>query len=411
MEKLKVGVFFADSSIECGGTFIYANGLINMLLKDPRVEKLVIFYSKEQLEYIRKLANTAEKVVLVLVNVRGSKINNVFYKICNLCDIVSEIFPIRRLENILKKVTCWISPYRRIFERAGIDIIHVPSQTAPVYGIKCPVVITMHDMQELHYPEFFTAQERVFRAVHYKRSIEQSDLVVVSVEQIKNDVLKYFKVPSSKVHVCPLPFAEEWFQDSRWTKAEELRGKYNLFNRFILYPAMTWEHKNHLRLIKSLYLLKQQGITVHLVCTGKKTDHYFQIEKEIRNLGLDQQVSFLGLVPEDDLIGLYKITDLVVIPTLYEAESQPFFEAMRYEVPVICSNVTSLPESMGQKEFVFNPYNEQEMAELVRKGIFDAEFRQRNIVNLRQRKLYYQSIHSADNFLNAYFYVKSHFAW
>jgi len=92
VEKLKVGVFFADSSIECGGTFIYANGLINMLLKDPRVEKLVIFYSKEQLEYIRKLANTAEKVVLVLVNVRGSKINNVFYKICNLCDIVSEIF-------------------------------------------------------------------------------------------------------------------------------------------------------------------------------------------------------------------------------------------------------------------------------------------------------------------------------
>ena len=78
------------------------------------------------------------------------------------------------------------------------------------------------------------------------------------------------------------------------------------------------------------------------------------IEK-ISELNLSEAVHFLGIVPEEDLISLYKNSSLVVIPTLYEAGSGPLYEAMRYQVPVICSNVTSLPDTVSNDEFLFDP--------------------------------------------------------
>ncbi len=102
---------------------------------------------------------------------------------------------------------------------------------------------------------------------------------------------------------------------------------------------------------------------IDLVCTGNKTEYFKTIQSVIDELDLSKAVHFLGIVSEEDLIGLYKNARLVVIPTLYEAGSGPLYEAMRYGIPVVCSNVTSLPETVGNSEFVFNPNNLEEMTD------------------------------------------------
>ena len=91
------------------------------------------------------------------------------------------------------------------------------------------------------------------------------------------------------------------------------------------------QHKNHINLIAALNKIKKLGTEVNLVCTGNKTDFYSEVEKKITEFRLKDSIKFLGIVPEEDLIGLYKNSELVVIPTLYEAGSGPLYEAMRYK--------------------------------------------------------------------------------
>ena len=404
----RIGVLLANSSMDVGGVFVYANGLINMLLNEQRVEQLVIFYSANQKDLAAKIAQRSGKVSLILVDVQAKPWKNCWAKAYNLCDGFYEAFDTFPFgKNFFRGLTRRMNPYRDLFDKAGLDLVHVPFQIAPVYGIATPVVITMHDVQEMHFPQFFTPQDRIKRAIAYKRSIEQSDHIIVSMQHIKLDILKYFKAPESKVSVCPLPFAQEWFQDTEVADSTLLKGKYGLKDPFILYPAMTWEHKNHRELIRAVHLLKEQGVLVQLICTGKKTEYYARIDALVKELGLESQVSFLGLVPESDLIGLYRSTNLVVIPTLYEAESQPFFEAMRYEAPVIASNVGALPECMNDVAFTFDPYQASEIAALIKKGCFDGAFRKRNIDNLRRRKAFYQQMKAPEAFLTAYQHART----
>ena len=196
-------------------------------------------------------------------------------------------------------------------------------------------------------PENFLAGERLHRALNGKKAVDESDHIIVSFNHVKEDVKKFFKLNNEMVSVCPPPFHEEWFVNKSGTSAEDLITKYGLNDKFILYPAATWEHKNHLALFKALSLLKEKNNIVHLICTGNKTEYYYKLMASAKEYGIEGQVKFLGIVSEEDLLGLYKLTSLVVIPTTYEAGSGPLYEAMRYSIPVICSNVTSLPESIG----------------------------------------------------------------
>ncbi|MBE0570261.1 MAG: glycosyltransferase, partial [Ignavibacteriaceae bacterium] len=80
----------------------------------------------------------------------------------------------------------------------------------------------------------------------------------------------------------------------------------------------------------------------------------------------------------------------------------PLYEAMRYGIPVVCSNVTSLPETMGSSEFMFNPNNSEEMLTRIKKGLFDEEFRKRNVQNSRDRMKILEKNNYAECFLNTY---------
>ena len=184
--------------------------------------------------------------------------------------------------------------------------------------------------------------------------------------------------------------------------AEDLIKKYGLNDKFILYPAATWKHKNHLTLFKALSLLKENNNIVQLICTGNKTEYYYELMTSAKEYGIENQVKFLGIVSEEDLLGLYKLTSLVVIPTTYEAGSGPLYEAMRYSIPVICSNVTSLPESIGNDEFTFNPDNHQRIAELILIALIDEEFRKYNIENSKSRLEFFKKQDYLSNFLASY---------
>ncbi len=402
---MKIGFYIHHSTIKAGGIFTYSIGILKLLLASEKIEKIYLIYSPEIRNDLSEIIKN-KKVELIEINRNAFYIKFPFMISYFLFDsylLIKNYLPNSKSFSFLKKISFFINPYKFILSKINFDVLHIPLQYSPIYNLNKPIIITMHDLQEFHFPEFFSSQERLHRSINNKKAIEESSHIIVSFDHIKTDLIKYFQIDGEKISVCPPPFQINWFAKSENTELVDVKNKYNLLNDFILYPAATWQHKNHINLLHALHILKQQNISIKLVCTGNKTEYFNDvIGKKIIEFNLSNEVKFLGIVPESDLISLYKNTTLVVIPTLYEAGSGPLYEAMRYNTPVICARTTSLPETMSNDEFMFNPKDPENIAELIQKGINDSEFRRRNIENSKLRMEYFKNLDSGKFFIYVY---------
>ena len=285
-----------------------------------------------------------------------------------------------------------------------IDIIHCtyPHKNIP-HSDKSKLIVTLHDVQELHFPENFTPEERAYRAITYLELLNKADRVIVSYDHIKKDIIRYFKVDSKKIEVLLLNMKNLWIDKFRDKDMVDIKHL-GLPERFLLYPANTWQHKNHLALMSALAEAKEKyQVLINIVCTGHKNEHFAEIERLITQLDIADQVFFTGVVEEDVLYALYKTSTGVVIPTTYEAGSFPLYESILLHVPVICSNVTSLPETINNNDFVFDPFKIAEITNLMIKLWEDDLFRKRNTRHLKESSQQFQNNSSPlEQILNLY---------
>lgn len=381
---MKIGYWLGSASINGGGISPYAWRILELLLiyqKNDNIEILILCTDEVQidcLELINKYQATA-KIALIsyefnLIKRLGRILGLILAKFINKFNLNSQ------LPLILNPLYSW-------FASLDIDLLHIPYQTAPIYDLPYPFIVTMHDVQELHFPEFFTPEERAARAEHYWKSLKYAGSVIVSFNHVKQDLIKYFRLTESKIYVCPPPYNQIKLASSSEEEAEFYTQKYSKLKDFILYPAQTWEHKNHLSLIKAVELIKvKYDRSINVICTGKKNPNFFpNIENNLSKSTVSEQIIFVDIVPETELYWLYKNCSLVVIPTLYEAGSFPLLEAMSLKVPVICSSVTSLPETIGDSRFIFEPLNIEQMGDLIVNMLNNEKLRMDNIKNSQIR--------------------------
>lgn len=384
---MRIGFYIHHSMLKAGGIFTYSIGILRLLLKQQEIENIIIITTSEVKKALQEILKNS-KIEFEVID-RDSILNKIrlFFSffLYDTSIIYQHYFPTSTLLNKLKNVSNFINPYRSIVKRSKITLLHVPLQYSPIYKTYVPVVTTLHDVQEFHFPEFFTASERLHRAINTFKSVSDSDHIIVSFEHIKKDLIKYYSIPEEKVSVCPPPFADDWFATKKESSWNNLSMKYSISKNILLYPAATWPHKNHIILIEALKKVKENISEISLVCTGYKTNYYSILDQKIKDLNLQESVKFLGIVPEEDLIGLYKNSELVVIPTLYEAGSGPLYEAMRYNTPVICADTTSLPDTIKNKKYVFNPRNVKQLTQLIILLLTNDQEKSNNILNSEQR--------------------------
>jgi glycosyltransferase involved in cell wall biosynthesis len=398
---MKIGYFLGNASINGGGTGPYAWRILENLLIKSKLQEidLIILCSDEIkadcLNLIDKHQSSAKLSSIPqkfnILNRLVSRCADLISKGCTRFNIPSQG---------LKHCNYWF----RWFSSLDIDLLHVPYQTSIYYNLPYPVVVTMHDVQELHYPEFFTPQERAWRAKYFWQALDKSTAVIVSFNHIKQDLIKYFRLEDSKIHICPLPYQSIYLQQPTAQQELQIKNKYDRWHKFLLYPAQSWEHKNHLSLIKALEYIKAQfGVSINLVCTGKKNLNFFPIlEDYLQQSTVADKVHFMDVVPESELYWLYRNCEMVVVPTLYEAGSFPLLEAMCLEIPVICSDVTSLPDMIGDSRFIFNPLDIEKMSILILKMLDDSEFRADNILNSKTRIEQLKQVSSANFMIESY---------
>ena len=311
----------------------------------------------------------------------------------------------------------------RWLDGLNLDLLHFPTQTIlhralqvpyslTLYGVEelphvdvgVPFIVTMHDVQELHFPENFTPAQRATRAVHYWKAMEKAGKVIVSFNHVKEDLIKFFGLPPDKIHVCPIPFRSISLRQPTPDASRSYSEKYDESKPFLLYPSHTWRHKNHLQLLRALKEMQLRHLPeLRLICTGGINHHYHgEVLAQVEALGLNDSVMFAGIVPEDELFWLYRHTALVTIPTKYEAGSFPLFEAILLGSPVICSDVTSLPETINERRFVFAPDDAEALSSLICRMISDAQFRQDNLTNNIEQAHRLRQVNAASYFYQTY---------
>ena len=266
------------------------------------------------------------------------------------------------------------------YESLGCDVIHFPYQHFMLCAV--PTIYNPHDLQHLHYPQFFTPSTIAWRETIYRAGCHFGHTVVVGSQWVKQDIVRRYRVDSDKIQVIPWAPPTQAYPEPTTDILDAVRKKYCLDAPFALYPSMTWEHKNHIHLLEALALLRDRDrLDVHLVCTGHQTSFWPRIEKRLLALGLQEQVKFLGMVSPEDLRALYRLAQFVVIPTLFEATSGPLFEAWQDGTPVTCSAATSLPEQAGDAALLFDPLSVQAIADAVGQMATNPTLRE----DLRQR--------------------------
>lgn len=304
--------------------------------------------------------------------------------------------------NFISYFSKYIGNVKPLIYDLKLDVIHFPFQCFPIYYWNIPTLITLHDLQQEYYPNFFNEKQLKDRNKYYKKSAVECDHILVSFEHVKKDIIKFYNIPIEKITVTHLGIGSR-FKHIDVIKKDNLFDKFNIKNNFIFYPAQTWKHKNHIKLLDALVILRDKyKKKIYLICTGNMDDNFKNIKEHIDKKKLTEQVSFFGFVSIAELYSLYIYSDLVVIPTLYEAGSFPLIEAMSLKKPVICSNVTSLPETIRDNRFVFNPKNEEDMAKMILDMLENKELISLNIENSKKqiRRFNWESI--INNFIYGY---------
>jgi glycosyltransferase involved in cell wall biosynthesis len=266
------------------------------------------------------------------------------------------------------------------YEGLNCDVLHFPFQQFMLCAV--PTIYNPHDLQHLHYPKFFDPYDIAVRETVWRAGCQLANTVVVASEWVKQDVAQQYGVSPNKIQVIPWAPPTQAYLAPDDELVKSVREQYGLGDSFAFYPAMTWEHKNHLRLLEAIALLRdREGMRLHLICTGYKNNFWRTIEERLQALQLQDQVKFLGVIPSEHLRAVYRLSEFVIIPTLFEAASGPLFEAWQEMTPVACSTVTSLPEQAADAALLFDPLSIEAIADALSRLASDVELRE----NLKQR--------------------------
>jgi glycosyltransferase involved in cell wall biosynthesis len=240
-----------------------------------------------------------------------------------------------------------------LLDRFGVDVVHF---TYPVtWPTRRPFIFEPHDIQQHHFPEFFSPDVLAWRAKTYAEGIARAAFVVCGTWWTKQDIMRVYGAPASRVAVVPRSSVRARSQVGEGVAAA-LAAKARLPERFMLYPAMTFPHKNHERLLRAIARLRdEQGLVVNLVCTGREyPPHQPELERWVKRLKLKDQVRFLGVVSDDLLAVCYRRAAFVVFPSLLEGHSQALLEALWHNTPIVAANQSSIPETVGKAAAFFN---------------------------------------------------------
>lgn len=256
-----------------------------------------------------------------------------------------------------------------------LDIVHDPNGVAPFllrpyYG-GARAVTTVHDLVSYVFPETHTGLTNLLQRRWLPLGLQFADAVVTVSEHSKRDLARYLGIDQGKICVAPCGVSPHFSPDAEPGEATRLAERYGVRRPYVLYLGDVQARKNVSGLVSAFALLREALPEYELVVAGAATWKYEQIYSRVAELGLTDRVRFTGYVSAEDVPALYRQSALFVFPSLYEGFGRPPLEAMACGTPVVTSNVSSLPEVVGDAALLADPHDHQALARAMERALSD----------------------------------------
>ncbi len=251
-----------------------------------------------------------------------------------------------------------------------------------------PHIVTVHDLQHLTYPQFFDPAEWKTREHIYRESAKRATHVIAISEFTRQDIHHRYSIPLDKITtIWNIPSRSVWVPLAEEKRRDLLRRLGLTWDRFLLFPAHCWPHKNHVRLVEAFELiLPHLPKDVNLVMTGRPFDSSHPARALLERPQLKGRVIHLGYRSPLEMIALFHGCLLLVFPSLFEGFGMPVAEAIIAGKPVVCSRTTSLPEIAGDAALTFDPENIHDIGGRLLEVINDPDRRNALIEAARRRR-------------------------
>jgi glycosyltransferase involved in cell wall biosynthesis len=263
-----------------------------------------------------------------------------------------------------------------LYTRLDFTVVHgLPSYIHPDLR-RFPSVVTMHDLQHLHLPELFSADDIATREREYQESCRRATHIICTSGFTRDDVHRRYKLPLEKMSVVwNLPPRATATPLADATVRRLLRGM-GIAPPFLLFPAQPWPHKNHAGLLKAWQqVLSEVPAELKLVMSGQPFPPGHPALALLAEPDLQRRVVHVGYRSPSEVAALYYSAEAMVFPSLFEGFGLPLLEAMQQRCPVVCGQHTSVPEVAGEAALYTDVSQPSALAEAIIRIIRDCGLR------------------------------------
>ncbi|MDD4082339.1 MAG: glycosyltransferase family 1 protein [Sphaerochaetaceae bacterium] len=338
---MRIGIFLNNSSIpSAGGAFTQREAIIESLSQaDTNHEFFYFFYGQ----------NPTNGGLKNCVSLKGKKIGWLLKQMYYFTGF-----------NFFKKFI----PLNKALEKNKIDLLYF---LEPNYQlVLVPYIASVWDIAHLHvpfFPEMYKNNEWEKREVMYQNHLRKASFVVATTDAARVDISKQYVVPVEKVRAITTPIADVFFKEAKKVSAPKILAKYNLPKDFFVYPAQFWPHKNHYQILEALKIINNvHKKKMHVVLVGSNKGNLNYLKSVAKKMGVEEQVHFLGFVPTEVLIELYKNATASLYMTFVDAEGLPPAESFVMGCPVIAAKIPCLVDQLKDAALLVDPLNSNDLA-------------------------------------------------
>ncbi len=273
--------------------------------------------------------------------------------------------------------------FRAVVKRLDCDLVHIPNLFSIPRALPCPYVMTVHDI--LEHLSRAREQAGAWRSLYFqltKRVLSGAARILAVSNFTKAEIEKLFNVPPGRIEVVYNAIDERLLHGhARPSDRQLIVERYQVTYPFLLYAGRISPHKNVVRMIEAFSALKTELERDHLypdlklIIIGDDVSGNPDLRRTVIRSGVQNDVRFLGFVPIEVLRTFYDEAKIFVFPSLYEGFGLPPLEAMAHGTPVVTSNVSSLPEVVGNAAVLVHPENVFEIMRALHRVLLDQPLR------------------------------------
>ncbi len=273
------------------------------------------------------------------------------------------------------------SPVRRIvweqlwqpFQMGGMDLHHGLAFITPALS-PVPAVATIYDLSFIHTPERLSASRRLYLRYFTALTCQRARRLIAISQSTARDLHQTLGVPRDRIDVALPGYDHGRFFPLDAAVCQAFRQAHDLPDRFWLFIG-TLEPRKNLVMLLDAYAALPPHERLPLILAGGKGWDYAPIFERVRHYGLEAWVQFPGFIASDDLPFWYNCAETFIYPSIFEGFGLPVLEAMACGTPVMTTDISSLPEVIGEAGMQLSPNEPAAWTEALRRAAGDEQWR------------------------------------